>query len=67
LSDGVESDIPHMIVAGPLGLSKCRPVFRKAPLMGQDNVEILTRFGFTEEDVELLEKEWAGKAVQRKK
>ncbi len=38
------------------------PVMGKGPLLGQHNTEIITRCGYTEEEVEALEARWAEEA-----
>ena len=61
LAEPANQERHYHIVAGGFGLSKCTPEFNKAPLMGEDNYEILGRYGYSREEVDSMEREWAGK------
>lgn len=63
--EGVTSVDTFAIVAGPMNLSKCRPEFRRPPTLGQHNVEILSRYGLSGEEIEAMEQEWADKVTRR--
>lgn len=61
LAEPKNSQAHYHIVAGGFGLSKCRPEYKNAPLMGVDNYEILGRFGYSKEEIDAMEREWAEK------
>lgn len=59
LTDGIKNNKPFYIVSGPLGLSKCKPEFRKAPKMGQNTREVLSQYGLSDDDITTMEQNWS--------
>lgn len=67
VSEGITSVDTFYAVSGPMELEKCKPEFRQAPVMGQHNVEVLSRFGLTKSEIEQMQAEWKAKALSKRK
>lgn len=63
--DDVHGQATYTTRGALAGWSVEPPVLGKGPLLGQDNIEILQRVGYTEEQAAALEKRWAD-AVKKK-
>ena len=63
-SDDITSAKSCRILLSPSGFSAAKPQIKKAPLLGADNEEILSRYGYTPEEIRKMEAEWQENALK---
>ena len=65
LSDDVKSIRTKKSVGNPFQFSECEAHYGKAPVLGQNNLEILSSLGYSDDKAEELEDKWDRKARKK--
>lgn len=58
---GVTTTKTKRAVGSPFSFSSCKPVFGRAPALGEHNQEIMMKLGYTKEEADALSAEWRKK------
>ena len=58
MADGMKSVRTRKFPTDPMEFSAFEPVYKKAPALGENNVEVIGELGYSEEEILAMEKEW---------
>ena len=58
MADGMKSVRTRKFPTDPVEFSAFEPVYKKAPALGENNLEVIGELGYSAEEINAMEKEW---------